>query len=546
MKVTFRETKIEYSIDSKGKVTGPTNTEGTEEDEKTDGSYIEGKGVNSPQLLSGMTKIMFTDPTDTAKGETIKEGQEEFNDANWYDYTTQKWANVETEDGSMWVWIPRFAYKINSTNKTTDVKFLVGTTDQYYDESGRLQTAKRASANETADTTNNYYVHPAFTNESSIGYSNGGWDAELAGIWVAKFEAGYASSNNNSATVKASSQTYSQSTSYVAAVESTSGSDATLTARNWLDGIYGETTTNIKYPTFQGVAYTMNYINHNDAYNIAKVLTESGNIYGLSSSTTDSHLMKNSEWGAVAYLSQSQYGLKGSNIYINNVTLNSGSQKRTETAGKTGVDSVYAVTGVTTGTEDGTTTTATIGNINGTTGNTASSEGVYTWNQKTGQGASSTGTIYGIYDLSGGAWERTAAYVANGHDNLEKYGASIAYDSNGNLKTTSTKYTTVYPHDTETDKPTLSNTTTNFGAASKANYLLNTKIFGDAIRETSTAGTGSTSWYGDYSSFTGLYCPFSVRGGRWSDTSHAGLFAFYCTGGNSVYSNGFRAVLVAV
>ena len=74
MKVTFRETKNEYSIDSKGKVTGPTNTEGTEEAEKTDGSYIEGKGVNSPQLLSGMTKIMFTDPTDTAKGEMIKEG----------------------------------------------------------------------------------------------------------------------------------------------------------------------------------------------------------------------------------------------------------------------------------------------------------------------------------------------------------------------------------------------------------------------------------------------------------------------------------------
>ncbi len=48
----------------------------------------------------------------------------------------------------------------------------------------------------------------------------------------------------------------------------------------------------------------MNYINHNDAFNIAKAMTENGNIYGLTENT-DSHLMKNSEWGAVAYLSQS-------------------------------------------------------------------------------------------------------------------------------------------------------------------------------------------------------------------------------------------------
>ena len=77
-------------------------------------------------------------------------------------------------------------------------------------------------------------------------------------------------------------------------------------ARNWLDGEYavkngvkyewkeGKETT-IKYPTFQGLTYSMNYTNQNDAFNISKALTESGNIYGLSSSSTDSHLMKNSE-----------------------------------------------------------------------------------------------------------------------------------------------------------------------------------------------------------------------------------------------------------
>ena len=34
------------------------------------------------------------------------------NDPDWYDYNTQKWANVQTKDGSFWVWIPRFAYRI--------------------------------------------------------------------------------------------------------------------------------------------------------------------------------------------------------------------------------------------------------------------------------------------------------------------------------------------------------------------------------------------------------------------------------------------------
>ena len=41
----------------------------------------------------------------------------------------------------------------------------------------------------------------------------------------------------------------------------------------------------------------MNYINHSDAFSISKALTDDGNIYGLKSSTTDSHLIKNNEWG---------------------------------------------------------------------------------------------------------------------------------------------------------------------------------------------------------------------------------------------------------
>ncbi len=497
----------------------------TELQEALGNVYNEEKGVNAPRLASGMTPIKFTNPTDTEKGTVVETTS---NDADWYDYEAKNWANAQTEDGSMWVWIPRFAYRVNSSTKTFDVVFLVGATDQYYDDDGVLQTAKRCtSEDELVDTTTGFTVHPAFTDETAINYRNGGWDKEITGIWVAKFEAGYAS-GNNSAEVKASSVNYTQDTSYIPSVESGT-TDGPYPARNWLDGEYGTTTTAIKYPVFQPLTYSMNNITHNDSYNIAKALTENGNIYGFTQSL-DSHLMKNSEWGAVSYLSKSQYGLGTTDITVNNISLNNSTE------------SVYAVTGCTSNSTSETTRETTIETINGTTANTASG-GVYTWDQLNGMTASCTGTIYGIYDLSGGLWERTTGYVANGTTLLSSYGKSIAYNEE-TLKTISTKYTTVYPHDSETDKQGIENNNTNINTASNNDYALNTLIYGDGIRETSTGGTGNTSWYGDESVFPGLYMPFSVRGNRWDSEVSAGFFSFIRTNGSSYYDGGFRATVI--
>ena len=68
--------------------------------------------------------------------------------------------------------------------------------------------------------------------------------------------------------------------------------DAHIPARNWLDGVYEVNKEKIKYPTFQGSSYSMNYTSINDANNISRALIENGNIYGLSAADTDSHLMK--------------------------------------------------------------------------------------------------------------------------------------------------------------------------------------------------------------------------------------------------------------
>ncbi|MFR8144914.1 MAG: hypothetical protein ACLU84_07565 [Clostridia bacterium] len=507
-------------------------------DEALGQTYIIEKGVNKPVLTTGMKAIKFIDPTESSKGEVRDSSVDE---TDWYDYNAKKWANAQTEDGSMWVWIPRYAYRVNETDKTFDIKFLIGTTDNYYDENGKIQTAKRCTnVDEQVDTSVGYTVHPAFTDETKINYRNGGWDKELTGIWVAKFEAGYAS-GNNSAPVKASSVNYTQATSHVRAVERGQSDDGSESARNWLDGIYGSTRTAIKYPTFQPVTYSMNYINVNDSFNISRAMTENGNIYGLMDST-DTHLMKNSEWGAVAYLSQSQYGLEKTDIAVNNINLNSGGVARTNTAGKSGVDSVYAVTGCTTGSTTTGEAVKTIANINGTTGNTANN-GVYTWNQLTGTKASSSGTIYGIYDLSGGNWERTTAYIANGNSSLKMYGSAITYDEN-TLKTVSTKYTTTYPFDSSTDNITIEDNSVNVNIASTNNYGKNTLIYGDGIREISTNGTGKTSWHGDFSYNSGLYYPYYVYGGYLWDGSGAGIFAFNRNGGGSDFHSGFRAVLI--
>ena len=474
--------------------------------------------VNKPKLMTGMTAIKFNEPTGDEKANEGSVVKTTDTDTVWYDYDAKKWANAQTQDGSMWVWIPRFAYKINSSNKTFDVVFLKDTTNNYV-ENGTEKNAE----------TEGYTIHPAFKNESSTGYENGGWDKELTGIWVSKFEAGFAS-GNNSATVKESSVKYTQASAWVGGTELGS-SDNTSTARNFLDGEYGVkngsdytfkngTAPSIKYPTFQGLTYSMNYINHNDAFNISKTLIESGNIYGLSSSSTDSHMMKNSEWGAVAYLSQSKYGLNGTNIYINNVNLNNTSK------------SVYAVTGSAGATEDASQVATTITELNNRT-----ASGVYVWTQKSGTKASTTGTIYGIYDMSGGTWEKTAGLVNNGNKNLAIYGQSLLEQvQNGK----SSKYVTVYSHDVNVDKDGA-----DIDKVREANWKANTQIYGDGICETSTAGTGKTSWYGDFSYFPAMGDTFSSRGGMYWDVAGTGLFFFSCHNGYSYFHSGFRSVLVA-
>jgi hypothetical protein len=132
--------------------------------------------------------------------------------------------------------------------------------------------------------------------------------------------------------------------------------------------------------------------------------------------------------------------------------------------------------------------------------------------------ASTTGNIYGIYDMSGGAWERVVAYVDNG---LTTNGLSIISADN--------KYKDIYamgPTDTQVD-----------------NYDLFINKNGDTLYETSTSNTELTSWFSDYSNTPSTNKPWFIRGGAFYSGSGAGAFSFHNITGGAGSSTGFRPVL---
>ena len=367
--------------------------------------YDYGTEVNAPKLGEGMTPIVY-----------IGENKP----------TEKKWANAMTEDGSMWVWIPRYAYQIadnyhtnSATGGTINIKFLKDDSNVAYDGTSTWDNVSGQGK---------WNVHPSFN-----------YGQEVSGIWVAKFEA-----SPEGATTNPSNSEY--------------------------DG------TGKKLQVKPGVS-SWRSIAISNIYDVCKNYN----------STLNSHMMKNDEWGAVAYLSKSKYGKENEEVWINNSSNHiTGSAGNSASANKdVGTDTDYT-----------------------------STQGVK---------ASTTGTVYGVYDMSGGAWEYVAAYVNNGDFNLKNYGSSLV---NGDAKT----------------KNVYSKGSTN---SYEDNYKQNKGVYGDALYETSINGNSRDgSWYDDYSIFP--ISPFFIRGGSYNNGTNAGMFAFYADNGNIDSFNSFRPVLVAL
>ena len=390
----------------------------------SDGSFSEEKGVNTPNLGEGMTPIKWDVTANGGAGDWVETTGD---DEEWYDYSAKKWANAKTSDGSMWVWIPRYAYSITSMYHTTGDTTTAGTIEvEFMKGTSNESTSGRTNFN-NASGQGNWNIHPAFTYGSTV-----------SGIWVAKFEASSVEGNSNT-----------------------------------------EEGDNVTTKTLQvkpGVS-SWRYITISNMYDVCKNYN----------SALNSHLMKNDEWGAVAYLSKSKYGKETEEVWINN-----SSSFITGSAG----NSASASSDI------------------GTDNDYASAQGVK---------ASTTGTVYGVYDMSGGSWEYVAAYVNNGNDNLTIYGSSLV---NGDAKAKN-----VY--------------TMGSGDTKQANYNTNASKYGDAVYETSSEyETSGSSWHADYSTFPSLSGPFFRRGGGYSNTTSAGMFFFNENTGYNGGNASFRPVLV--
>ncbi|MCI8548710.1 MAG: hypothetical protein HFJ38_07505 [Bacilli bacterium] len=407
---------------------------------KQDGSYDSARKVNTPKV-EGTGLIPVYHNGAEWKDLTSTSTKAEWN--SWFNYDTQKWANARTADGSMWVWIPRYEYKINSSAKTIAVNFIEGT---------------------STTTTSGYTLHPAFGTD----LNNGGWSSDISGFWVAKYAAGFQNATAGEAdkTVENSGLKYTTTETYTANYLQSNlavGSDITL-------------------PVFKANTYAYNCISVGDSYLLTQKIGTAG-MYGLRN--VDSHLQKNSEWGAVAYLTHSKYGLNGAEVTTNSKNLDN----TIDTKGASGIKgNVYTVTSY------GDSDTANDTN------------------------ASSTHNMSGVFDLSGCVWESTAGFCKGGNTSTPEWHSAMA--TNGT--TASTKYVTIYEN----------------------SYDANNKK-GDAVKETSTNGDSwNGSWNGDYSGFVTTSSPVFDRGGYCGGGSYAGVFAFHYNRGNPSYSHGFRVVLI--
>jgi prepilin-type N-terminal cleavage/methylation domain-containing protein len=210
----------------------------------------------------------------------------------------------------------------------------------------------------------------------------------------------------------------------------------------------------------------------------------------------DSHMMKNTEWGAVAYLSHSIYGIN-KEININNSSgMITGSSALPSTNQQT---------------------------FPGDYGSDSSYYSAY--NTEIGYLASTTGNISGVYDMSGGAWEYMAAYMSGQMGSSGFQETTIAnYNS---------KYFDVYN-------------------AESTNASYSYRILGDATgemgpfyyySESDGLKRRHNSWYADYSIFVNSNYPWFFQGGLYDYGALAGPFGFEIFTGVENSNATFRLVL---
>ena len=360
----------------------------------------------------------------------------------------------------------------NIVEQSFDIKFESGTQSTGTIKCTGAVTGASSTSETCTDTTNgglkagtSTYTHPAFwwdKNDNNVREEN----EELTGIWVGKFEVSSDTSCTVSSNVAVGSGCNLQTIRPQIKPNVTSWSGAQL-------GTF-----------FNGI----------------QKMRESGNQYGFST-TDETHMMKNMEWGAVTYLSHSKYGIN-KEVAINSVN------------------------------------TYTTGCGPQSAGSTSSGATCNSYTTTLGQSASTTGNVYGVYDMSGGSWEYMMGNMvySNGQQ-MSGYGTSNNYNSafSGYLGNDKTSFTGTYafPSKRYYDKYSYGTSNTEYTRGK----------LGDATKEMAPTGIYD-NWYGDYAFFVYSSRPWVLRGGNYGNGAYAGAFAFHYDYGFAGASCSARAVLL--
>ena len=398
-----------------------------------------------PVYSNNLIPVTIADNGTVTKADVTKE---------WYKYENKKWANAvilndtgkiendgtikEESIESYFVWIPKYKYKL----------FDLGNYTSYISEKPEKSNAKEIDIVFGTDTTNDSNTGECTT--PGISGETGNCEVgeymthsaflafNTTGLWVGKFE--------------------------------TTGTIDNITVKPGITSIRSQT---------------------------VKTMFESAHNYKRDN---DSHMMKNTEWGAVAYLSHSKYGInKEVNINNNSDYL-------------TGYSAIVSPTCFTKESSDC--------NQYGTT-----EDVTLPYNTITGYRASTTGNVTGIYDMSGGAHEYMASYI-EGQLSSGGFEAELTNLYNS-------KYFELY---------------NNNATVKTFNY----RILGDATGETGPfyryedvdGNRTHNGWYNDTAHFIYTGSNWFARGGRNYHGINSGQLYFTGFTGESYNYIGFRLVLV--
>ena len=461
--------------------------------ETVETTNLDTSGANAPILASNMIPVYYDETSDVWKKADVSNTDT----ANpWYSYNSSgdykgMWANAVTvtetnrtaylnakpgttipmdDINTMWVWIPRF--KVN----TTDFDVIGGEcscSDTSYTTKTECISNRKKWQCPNPGAIDVTFVKKTETAIDAFTFG----DKELNGFWYGKFEIG--------------------GTLASACINETCNVSNIVVKPN---------------VTSLGSQIVSSF------FFAGRSMEQTGNSFGFVSTEVDTHMSKNNEWGAVAYLTQSIYGrctdsTTCTEVYINN--------------------SEGFYTGRSGGNVGGSTP------INGTYTNQTSTEqyntyGFYTYDdyllnydtntkgnkvKGKGTGASTTGTIYGVYDMSGGAYEYVMGVFADTNGK-----PSSGYNSSRNSGFTGRLF----------DGTTYTGIA--FPDSKYYNLYTEYSYTGHALTEIS-------SWYSDSVQFVNSSVPWFHRGGGYSSGAYAGVFFFVSMNGNLYSYDSSRPVI---